>query len=122
MVLGSVANAHHSQIGAYDTTEVVVVDGVITRVRLTSPHSLFVVEIQSAATPARQIYVESHARPLLMRLGLTTEVLKVGRHVVVHGYPSKSRARTRLFATSLVFEDDVAFDLDIDRVLIPLAD
>ena len=99
-----------------------VVEGVILRLRMTSPHSIFVVAPAANADADGQIQVESHARPLLIRLGLTTEVIKIGARVLVRGHPSKSRPEQRIFALSLQFDDGTAFDLDLDRVLIPLAD
>ncbi len=121
LLLGSMARAHHSQIGAYDTDEVVVIDGVISRVRMASPHSVFIVALEPN-DQAKQMHVESHARPLLIRLGLTSEVIKVGRRLVVRGHPSKAWPQGRIFALSLEFADGTVFNLDVDRVLIPLAD
>jgi hypothetical protein len=83
--------AHHSMAG-FDGTKQVTIEGTITQVNWTNPHSLFYVEgkVTSAAdAPAKKWVFEGPAPTSLLKQGWTKESLNVGDKITAIGNPSK---------------------------------
>jgi hypothetical protein len=77
-------SAHHTWVVQYDRDDVVILEGRITEVRLTSPHSRIFVEIEGAEGP--EIWAgETWPLGALYRRGLTNTNLSVGDVVRVTG-------------------------------------
>lgn len=77
-------SAHHTWVVEYDRNDVVILEGTVSEINLTSPHSRIFVEV--AGTDGSEIWAgESWPLPALYRRGLTVNNLKIGDRVRVTG-------------------------------------
>lgn len=89
LAAAAAAQAHHSFPAVFDDSKPVAVTGPITRVEWTNPHIWFYVEVTDA-TGATSEWGFSGAPPgVLMRRGITKDVLAVGRTVHVEGFRAR---------------------------------
>src|ERR1041385_5870296 len=89
---GSSLVAHHSMAG-FDQTKQVTIEGTVTQVNWTNPHSLFYVEGRvagSTETPVQKWIFEGPAPTGLMKAGWTKETLNIGDKISAVGNPSRS--------------------------------
>ena len=87
--VGMPAQAHHSFPAVFDATRPVSVSGPITRVEWQNPHIWFYVEVTE---PDGQVteWAFSGAPPgVLMRRGITKDVLAIGAVVNVEGFRAR---------------------------------
>ena len=76
--------AHHTWVLQYDRDDVIVLEGKISEINLTSPHSRIFIEVEGADGP--EIWAgETWPLGQLYRRGLTNSVLTVGDVVRVTG-------------------------------------
>lgn len=76
--------AHHTWVVQYERGNVVVLEGTVTEVRLTSPHSRIFVAVEGPDGP--QVWAgETWPLAALYRRGLTNKTLSVGDTVRVTG-------------------------------------
>jgi len=83
--------AHHSMAG-FDANKQVTIEGTVTQVNWTNPHSLFYVEgklVGAADAPARKWVFEGPAPGGLLKQGWTKESLNVGDKITLIGNPSR---------------------------------
>ena len=83
--------AHHSMAG-FDATKQVTIEGTVTQVNWTNPHSLFYVEgklVGATDAPAKKWVFEGPAPGGLLKQGWTKESLNVGDKITLIGNPSK---------------------------------
>ena len=88
---GTSLHAHHSMAG-FDGTKQVTIEGTVTQVNWTNPHSLFYLEGKIAGAseaPAKKWVFEGPAPTSLLKQGWTKESLNVGDKVTATGNPSK---------------------------------
>ena len=88
---GTSLHAHHSMAG-FDATKRVTIEGTVTQVNWTNPHSLFYVEGKlagAADAPAKKWVFEGPAPGGLLKQGWTKESLNVGDKITLIGNPSK---------------------------------
>lgn len=78
------AAAHHTWVVEYDRDDVVILEGEVSEINLTSPHSRIFVEVDGVNGPETWAG-ESWPLPALYRRGLTVNNLKVGDRVRVTG-------------------------------------
>ena len=85
LVAGSAsAAAHHTWVVEYDRDDVVILEGTVSEINLTSPHSRIFFEVDGP--DGVQVWAgESWPLPALYRRGLTVNNLKVGDRVRVTG-------------------------------------
>ena len=81
-------SAHHSY-SAYHLDQVLEIDGVLDAFEWISPHSLLKVR-----TAERMYTIEWRAPNALQRIGLTSDVLKAGVHLIVTGNPRRDIAES----------------------------
>jgi hypothetical protein len=77
--------AHHSFATHYDANNVVEVTGILSAVKMRSPHSFFEVDVVNENGETETWDVEAHAVPILRRLGIDRDTLKVGDTVTFRG-------------------------------------
>ncbi len=83
--------AHHSMAG-FDANKQVTIEGTVTQVNWTNPHSLFYVEGKVAGAtdaPVKKWIFEGPAPTGLMKAGWTKESLNIGDKITAVGNPSK---------------------------------
>jgi len=82
--------AHHSMAG-FDASKQVTIEGTVTQVNWTNPHSLFYVEgkITGSEGPLKKWVFEGPAPTSLLKQGWTKESLNVGDKITLVGNPSR---------------------------------
>ncbi len=105
------AGAHHSFATHYDTTNIVEISGVLSNVKMRSPHSFFEVDIVTENGKTETWEVEAHAVPILRRLGISRETLKVGDTVMIRGPRSRRPEKLLLFGAEINTADGKQFEM-----------
>lgn len=95
------AYAHHSFATHYDRSNVVEISGVLSDVKMRNPHSFFEVDVINDAGETETWEVEAHAVPVLRRIGITRETLKVGDSVTIRGPRSRRPEKLLLFGAQI---------------------
>ena len=82
--MATAAEAHHTWVVEYDRNDVIILEGTVAEINLTSPHSRIFIEIDGAE--GAEIWAgETWPLGALYRFGLTTDSLAVGDMVRVTG-------------------------------------
>lgn len=81
--------AHHAESAEYDVTKTVKVTGTISKVEWTNPHVWFYVDVKDARGKVTTWGFSGAPPGMLVRRGLTRDVLKVGTTVNVEGLRAK---------------------------------
>ena len=89
----SSAFAHHG-LGLYDTSQLIEIHGKVVSVRLMDPHSVLVVETESADGTTIQWDVEGGSAAGIVASGLTQEFLRSGPTVHIEGFRAKDDSCT----------------------------
>jgi len=85
-------SAHHSWTAEYDSKKPVKVQGVVTKVEWTNPHTHFYVDETDAAGKVTHWNFEMASTPALERSGWSRNVLPVGTPVTVEGFAGRNVA------------------------------
>ena len=87
-LVSGLAFAHHSFTAEYDSREIRVFTGTVTKIEWTNPHARFYLDVQE--TGRVQNWNFELGSPLFLRkLGWKSDSLKVGDRVSVEGYLAK---------------------------------
>ncbi len=108
-VSGIPAAAHHSFPAAFDATKPVVVTGVVKEVRLSNPHSMFVVDVTDAAGKVETWRFEGSTPSSLIRSGFKPGSLKAGDRVTVKGSHARDMTQNAAAAREIVTADGRSF-------------
>ena len=111
MFFTSAAYAHHSFATHYDTTNVVEISGVLSAVKMRSLHSFFEVDVVTDDGTTETWEVEAHAVPILRRLGISRETLKVGDTVSIKGPRSRRPEKLLLFGAKISTASGEQFEM-----------
>lgn len=84
------AAAHHSFAAAYDENAPLNMQGVVTKVELTNPHSWLWVDVTNEDGTVTNWGFEGGPPVNLFRHGLTRDTLPVGSEIKVFAYQAKS--------------------------------
>lgn len=98
------SNAHHSISATYDYTNIIAVEGVVTKVHWINPHIRIELEHTNAEGKVEHWKMDGSAVNLLRRLGITPDVLKAGEKVTVKG-PKSKRRDFDMLGSMIVFSD-----------------
>ena len=98
-VSATFVHAHHSVVGMYDTREEVTIEGIVAELRWRDPHPFLIVSVGDTGN-ATQWLLEMDNRRELSRIGMTSETLRPGDHVIVIGNPSR-RVSQRVYIRRL---------------------
>lgn len=105
------AIAHHSFATHYDTSNIVQISGTLTEVKMRSPHSFFSVEVTNGDGSTEIWEAEAHAIPILRRLGINNDTLKVGDSVTIRGPRSRRPSRNLLFGAEITTSSGEQFEI-----------
>jgi len=83
-------SAHHSFAAAYDENRPLNMEGVVTRVELTNPHSWLWVDVTNEDGTVTNWGFEGGPPVNLFRHGLTKDALPEGSEIKVFAYQAKS--------------------------------
>lgn len=105
------AGAHHSFATHYDGNNIVEISGVLSDVKMRNPHSFFEVDVVNADGDTETWEVEAHAVPVLRRIGITRETLKVGDRVTIRGPRSRRPEKLLLFGARIMTDSGEEFEM-----------
>ena len=103
--------AHHSFATHYDSSNIVEISGVLSDVKMRNPHSFFEVDVVNDDGETETWEVEAHAVPVLRRIGITRESLKVGDRVTIRGPRSRRPEKLLLFGAQISTESGEEFEM-----------
>jgi hypothetical protein len=98
------AKAHHAFAAEFDATKPIRVDGTITKVMWTNPHSWFYVDVSGSNGQLEHWMFEGGGPLALIRRGFTKDYLKPGTRIVIEGFLAKG-VPYRANARSLTYPD-----------------
>ena len=82
--------SHHSFAAEYDSDKPVKVTGVLKSVEWKNPHIWFYLEVKDDKTGKTTVWGFSGGPPgMLLRRGITRDVLKTGDVIIVEGFQAK---------------------------------
>ena len=90
LLASATATAHHSFAAAYDENAPLNIEGVVTKVELTNPHSWLWVDVTDENGTVTNWGFEGGPPVNLFRNGLTRDTLPVGSEIKVFAYQAKS--------------------------------
>ncbi|MDA0993274.1 MAG: DUF6152 family protein [Proteobacteria bacterium] len=105
------AYAHHSFATHYDANNVVEISGTLSAVKMRSPHSFFEVDVTRDNGATETWEVEAHAVPILRRLGINQDTLKVGDSVTIRGPRSRRPEKLLLFGARISTTSGEQFEM-----------
>jgi hypothetical protein len=111
-LLAGAASAHHSP-AAFDRSHEVRIEGTLTRVTYSNPHIYLSVEIIGPAGVPIAQEVEVGPISTIQPLGLMSDSLRVGEHVVVRANPSRRGAGYTVLGLDVTRADGKTFPLNI---------
>ena len=100
--------AHHSWTAEYDSKKPVTVNGVVTKVEWTNPHTHFYIDSKDANGKVTSWNFEMASTPALERGGWSRKTLPVGTQVTVSGFAGRSVVE-RAIVTSFKGSDGKEF-------------
>lgn len=111
------ALAHHSVAAEYDLSRTVRITGTISKMEFSNPHVTFSLDVKNSDGSVTNWNVETAGPNVLMRGGITRDLLAKGTAIGVEAYPAKdgspkAAARVLTLANSreLALRDPRTFD------------
>ena len=86
--------AHHSFAAEYDSSQLLTLTGVITKVEWTNPHIYIHLDVKDVSGKVTSWALEGYPPNTLKRTGFTKNVLKEGDTVTITAYKAKDATNT----------------------------
>ncbi len=97
-----IAAAHHSLPSLFDTARTVTVTGEVTQFDFIAPHGYIHMNVADESGEPTVWQLETYPPGMLIRKGLTPDVLRPGQKISARGYPSRDgRALMRLLTITM---------------------
>jgi hypothetical protein len=106
------AAAHHSA-AMFDTTQNIVVEGIVTKYDWRNPHVYMTLRVTDAGGKQREQLIEAGASSVLLPLGLAPTSVAIGERVTIRGNPAKSASATTVLGRELVKADGSVLPLNV---------
>jgi hypothetical protein len=84
--------AHHSFAAEYDSSALVTLTGVVTKVEWTNPHAYIYVDVKDASGKVVNWGMEGYPPNTLTRTGFTRHIVKEGDTITVTCYKARDSA------------------------------
>jgi hypothetical protein len=84
--------AHHSFAAEFDINRPIELEGVVTRMEFSNPHSWLHIEVTTASGEKQQWAVEGGAPNALIRRGWNRNSIPAGTQVFVEGFQARDRS------------------------------
>lgn len=111
LVCGSSIWAHHSD-AVYDVSNQVTIEGVVTQVIWTNPHSLFFVEVRGENNVKKKWALEASSVNGLTKKGWTKDSLGIGNKITATGHPSRSGS-PKMLLKEIITADGKKLETDL---------
>jgi hypothetical protein len=95
------ATGHHAGASIYNPLATIEIKGEVTRVLWRNPHVRLQIETLDESGDEQLWEVESNSVSTLSRMGLTEDVIAVGDHLKLAGWPAR-RPGNKMFATNML--------------------
>jgi hypothetical protein len=102
--LPEAGNAHHSFAATFDGTTIREIEGIVTSVKWSNPHVLFVLESTTDAGEAITYEVEGHSLSLMRRMQIPAEAIAIGDAIRIAANPAHDSA-TQFFVRTALLAD-----------------
>ena len=106
VIFAATASAHHSA-AAFDASSQITLQGKVTRLDWTSPHTYIYVTVESAPGKSAEWMLETDAVPILTRSGWRRELVGVGSVVTVRANPDRNAQRNHALIVSIALGNGV---------------
>jgi hypothetical protein len=103
------AGAHHSFAVNFNMAGSAEIHGVLRDIRIRNPHSLLEMDVEQSDGSVERWVVETHAVPLLARVGIDAGTFAEGEEVTVRGMPSRIEGRRLIFGLEFVKADGTSY-------------
>jgi hypothetical protein len=97
----------------FDTTQTVVVDGIVTKYDWRNPHVYMMLRVADAGGMEHEQLIEAGASSVLLPLGLAPTSVAIGERVTIRGNPAKSTSASAVLGRELVKADGSVLPLNI---------
>lgn len=111
LVAGVPAWAHHSFAAAYDLNQPITVKGVITMVRLSNPHSWFLLEVKDPSGKVEKWAFEAGTPSGMIRNGYKPSIIKAGAEVTIKGFRARDASQKMGMLRELTTSDGQVFGM-----------
>jgi len=101
--------AHHSFAAAFDADKPVMVQGVITQVKLANPHSWIYLDVKDSNDNVVRWGFEAQTPTALIRSGVKPDVFTVGSLVTIRGCHARDMTKNEGAAREIVLADGRSF-------------
>jgi hypothetical protein len=105
------ASAHHAFAAAFDMSQPITVQGVITQVRLENPHSWFFLEVKDAAGKVEKWAFEAGTPSGMIRNGYKPSSVKAGTQVTIRGFRARDASQKMGMLQQLTTGDGQVFGM-----------
>ena len=104
------AFGHHSVATDFDVSRTVRISGTISKVEFSNPHVTFSLDVKNPDGTVTNWNVEFASPNLLIRSGITRDLLAKGTTIALEGYPAKDGS-SKASGRSIRFADGYEFAL-----------
>jgi hypothetical protein len=89
LLLATTSSAHHGTAGQFDSSKIINVAGVVTKIRFVNPHSYVYFNVTEDDGSVSEWRCEMRAATLLKRSGWTAEMFAPGTRIKIEGNPAR---------------------------------
>jgi hypothetical protein len=100
------ATGHHAGASIYNPLATIEIEGEVTRVLWRNPHVRLQIKVLDASDNEQLWEVESNSVSTLSRMGLTEDVIAIGDHLKLAGWPAR-RPVNEIFATNMLLPGEL---------------